>query len=210
MLAGGTWIAPPQLQAAAPPTYPWQKREAEAVRQLEQIEARIYRSSTVCGRPVISVGLPQYRAKARHFELLAAFAQLRELSLEFDPGSSFGRYELDPLVVHVRQLGSLEKLDLGPGRVSDAGLVNLAGLHRLRSLAVRRGVTDAGLKHLRDLKELRELGYFSADLRGDGLKHLAKLSKLEHFYLDRSTIAPKSLASLPPLPGLTRLSVTVP
>ena len=43
---------------------------------------------------------------------------------------------------------------------------------RPRSFAVRRGVTDAGLKHLRELKDLRELGYLSADLRGDVPVHV--------------------------------------
>jgi hypothetical protein len=206
-LAAGIWSTPLTLQAAGPPVFPWQRREAEAAKQLEQIKAEVTRSTSLWGKPVLFVDLPPWCAKARHFELLAAFTHLRGLSVKFDRGGSIGRYDLDPLLVHVRQLGSLERLNLGPGNVTDAGLANLAALHKLRLFAVRRGVTDAGLKHLRELKELRELYYLSATLRGDGLKYLAKLSKLEHLYLDRSTITPTSLASLPPLPGLTRLSL---
>jgi hypothetical protein len=70
-------------------------------------------------------------------------------------------------------------------QVTDQGLQHLARLTRLEKLDLSdTKITDPGLVHLAGLTELRELNLLqSHGIKGDGLKYLANLKKLEQLLL---------------------------
>lgn len=82
-------------------------------------------------------------------------------------------------------MNQLRKLDLDRNAVTDTGLKNLAGMKRLRELHLGGclQVTDAGLKHLRDLEALEYLSVSSTHVTDAGLEYLPELTKLQFLNL---------------------------
>jgi hypothetical protein len=74
-----------------------------------------------------------------------------------------------------------------PGKkVTDADLRHLADLPQLRILKLDAAtrITDAGLKELAGLKQLTDLGLGSTQVTDAGLKHLAGLTELRDLNLN--------------------------
>ena len=64
---------------------------------------------------------------------------------------------------------------LVPGKVTDAGLKELADLKQLTTLELQSSpVTDAGLKELADLKQLTSLSLYQTQVTADGVADLQK------------------------------------
>src|SRR5690606_35410991 len=65
----------------------------------------------------------------------------------------------DAGLVYLKDLTSLQSLDLSGCNITDAGLVHLKDLSSLRSLNLSeyQNITDAGLAHLRDLTSLKTI-----------------------------------------------------
>jgi hypothetical protein len=64
-------------------------------------------------------------------------------------------------------------LDLGATRVTDAGLKGLAGLTQLKNLYLQdTNVTDDGLKYLRGLKQLQSLDLNGTKVTARGIQEL--------------------------------------
>jgi hypothetical protein len=88
-------------------------------------------------------------------------------------------------LVHLKDLASLENLNLIGQRITDKGMVEIAALTNLRGLLLRGDqITDAGLKQLHRLKHLRQLHLDEARVTPDGVAALK--SKLPD--LDESSI----------------------
>jgi hypothetical protein len=83
-----------------------------------------------------------------------------------------------------------------------AGLKNLKSLHiYLESWEIKADpkierVTDAGLEHLKDLKELEELNLMGQKITDAGLQHLQGLKQLRVLYLGQSRVTPAGEAAL--------------
>jgi hypothetical protein len=76
-------------------------------------------------------------------------------------------------------------LDLGGARVTDAGLKELAALEQLRLLDLRGGrMTDAGLKDLSACQRLQALDLTGTQVTDEGLKEIARLPRLQALYLN--------------------------
>ncbi|MHC4401889.1 MAG: choice-of-anchor C family protein, partial [Planctomycetota bacterium] len=95
-------------------------------------------------------------------------------------------------------LSSLEHLILnGCPQLTDAGLVHLEGLAKLKGLGLERAnVTDAGLSNLSTLIELDYLSLNGTRVGDAGLKHLSGLTNLGVLYLCDTDTADAGLASL--------------
>ena len=90
--------------------------------------------------------------------------------------------------------------------MSDAGLKHLKGLTQLRLLDLDgTQVSDAGLEHLKGLTQLRDLGLDGTRVSDAGLKHLRGLTQLQELYLCDTKV---SDAGLEHLKGLTQLQVS--
>jgi hypothetical protein len=118
--------------------------------------------------------------------------------------------QTDAILADIGRLPRLERLDANSVRVTDAGMVHLAGLTRLRSLGIEGtpGLTDAGLAHLSALYQLESLMIQGTmGIEGPGLAHLAGLKRLEFLMLDTKTH--NGLDSLSKLTGLKKLFLGV-
>lgn len=105
-------------------------------------------------------------------------------------------------IVHLN-MGQTKPDGLGPaGReppsgVTDEGLKHLAQLKNLRVLILpHSGITDKGLVHLKDLKNLRELWLDFLSLTDAGLVHLKGLTKLKVLRFHGSKITDEGMENL--------------
>ncbi len=109
----------------------------------------------------------------------------------------------------MRDLPDLVSIDLDSMDVDDSRLALLGRYSGLRYLVLRDNprITDAGLVHLAGLRRLR--GLFLEDTRiGDaGLAHVTGLSHLEFLDLDGTRVTDAGLAHLGGLHGLDTLSL---
>lgn len=109
-------------------------------------------------------------------------------------GAKAGDAQLDALKPLTEQLFWL---NLGGTGVTDAGLKNLSGLKNLRRLHLEKtAVGDDGLGALKDLAELRYLNLYGTKVSDKGLGALAGLKKLESLYLWQTSVTDAGAAEL--------------
>jgi hypothetical protein len=146
-----------------------------------------------------------------------ALAELRKLDakLEFRGndliGVSFFKAKdkaTDKLLEHLKNLSSLETLNLFESPVSDNGLVHVAELKNLKVLVVKSDkVTNQGLKHLRGLTKLTNLVLYGSQVNDETLPYLAGLTELQYLNFYNTKISDKGLVHLQGLPKLQQLYV---
>lgn len=91
---------------------------------------------------------------------------------------------LAPLALNLRWL------DLARTRVTDTGLVQVAGMKNLKRLHLERtGISDAGLAHLADLTELEYLNLYGTSVTDAGLEELKPLANLRQLYLWQTKVS---------------------
>jgi hypothetical protein len=91
--------------------------------------------------------------------------------------------------------------------VTDAGLTYVRGLNALRhlDLANCKQITDAGMEHLTELRDLEYLELDSTAISDAGLSHLKELKRLRHIRLENTRITDKGLLHLSGLTGIEDL-----
>jgi len=121
----------------------------------------------------------------------------------------------DAILGDVSRLKPLEALSLSScDRVTDAGLKSLGELTELKELDLTlTKVTGAGLAELCALKQLRSLTLLCDDIDDAGMRHLSKLKQLRYLDLSCTHVTDAGLKELSPLSdlqllGLTRCEVT--
>ncbi|MFT5192139.1 MAG: hypothetical protein ACI9DF_005179 [Verrucomicrobiales bacterium] len=97
---------------------------------------------------------------------------------------------------HLALLGPLAPqlawLYLNKTQVTDAGIKHLAGLKQLRRLHLANtGITNAGVKHLEGLENLETLNIYGTKVSDDVLASLAKLPKLKKVFLYSTEVSPR-------------------
>jgi internalin A len=107
-------------------------------------------------------------------------------------------------MAHLRALSSLRGLELGREfSVGNAGLAVLKDFPALEYLDCDTAVTDAGLKHLAQVRNLRWLRLRTGQIWGRGLAELSKLPRLERLCLwGEKGLSDRHISYLE---GLTRL-----
>ena len=113
----------------------------------------------------------------------------------------------DTGLAHLRELTSLQRLNLLETRISDAGLEHLAAMHHLRHLQLPAQITDAGLVHLRGLTHLEFL-HVPELITDAGLVHLAGMVHLQRLFLSGTPITDAGLVHLSGLRRLKKLLLT--
>jgi Leucine Rich repeat len=123
--------------------------DESAVQALRDLGATIKRDESKPNKPVVAV----------HFcdPSMADKEWLKDL--KYLPWYMLGRVDAkDDALENVKELGSLQVLDVWHTQVSDEGLKYLKDLKCLEVLDLRQThVTDAGLEELKPLKSLRKL-----------------------------------------------------
>ncbi len=117
---------------------------------------------------------------------------------------------INGIVPALAQLPSLKQISFYRASIRDDDLAGLSELRQLESLDLQRTrVTDAGLIHLRNLSKLKtlRLGGYGTEIKDKGIRYLATLSNLEELSLDRTSITDAALAHLRGLNKLKSLSV---
>ncbi|HJS07856.1 MAG TPA: hypothetical protein VJ809_09350, partial [Pirellulales bacterium] len=132
------------------------------------------------------------------------------------PGRLTVADDADALVARIAQLGGhivrsesgeIVAIDLANRPTGDEDLRLLAAAPHLQKLVVwGAGVTDVGVDHLAQLKNLAELTLENTLVTDAGLAKLAPLAKLKSLNLQRATgITDEGLAHVAKLPELTYL-----
>ena len=103
----------------------------------------------------------------------------------------------DAGLVHLRGLPKLRQLGLTHTQVTDAGLAQLEKLPELRILFVSETqVTDAGLVHLQRLKKLQAIGLYGNKITDAGLVHLRGLYELRWLNLGGTQVSDAGVLGL--------------
>ena len=136
---------------------------------------------------------------------LKDFTGLRQLNLS-------GRFPHSGLFDAIRGMKDLEVFQM-PNAPHDDEFAIVAGMPKLRELSVVAvgfgpGVTDNGIKALRDLKEMRKLRLWSKKVTDSGLKHIAGLTKLTELELVNTKITDASMPLVATFTDLERLDLT--
>jgi len=119
----------------------------------------------------------------------------------------------DTHLAYVERLINLKELHVYSDRITEAGLVHLKGLSKLRRLHLlpmgngEGWLTDVGLGYLADLVNLRELSLFWEKITDKGLSHIEGITELTQLTLDGNKITDEGLRHLRGLKELTELSL---
>ena len=187
------------------------------------------------GRPVIALSIHRFYATDAVLERLSAFPDLEELAFLED--TSVVRTGIHPVwrvsdegVGHLRRLKHLRSLSLPTSLLTDAGMAYLGEMTQLEELAIGNGngrvvprepangtldesivanVTDAGLKRLQALRELRSLTLFGTRITDDGLESLKQFIHLRkhNIRLLKGGVTERGLAHLKNVPSLRDLAI---
>ncbi|HXY33329.1 MAG TPA: hypothetical protein VEI07_03815, partial [Planctomycetaceae bacterium] len=116
--------------------------------------------------------------------------------------------EYAPLLSQLRLFTNLTTLDCQTN-ITDAGLKELAGLKKLKSLCLANtDITDAGLSELRGIENLESLILSNTRVRDAGLKELSGLKNMKLLELGGTRITDAGLKALRGLKNLESLDLS--
>jgi Leucine-rich repeat (LRR) protein len=117
----------------------------------------------------------------------------------------------DSQMKYLAGLSQLQALEISNTKVTDAGLMHIRDLKNLTDLRLQTRehgqITDKGIEYLGGLTHLTELVVWSPDVSDSGLKYLKALTKLESLRLDSTRVTGAGLEHLKGATGLTRLDL---
>lgn len=106
----------------------------------------------------------------------------------------------DEGMISVQKLHQLHTLEIYGPYITDAGLKHLSDLPNLKELLIidpGLGITDEGLKHLANLASLTMLSLDGADaITDEGLRHLARLANLKELNIESAKVTTEGLTWL--------------
>ncbi len=170
------------------------------------------------------------RFNDRGMENISSLTQLENFNAHWIEGIT------DRGAAYLKNMPSLKSLDIGHAKLTDRAMRDLNQIHTLEYLRLPNyGLTDAGLKHVTELQNLRNiwvgcsslspltdeslysvsqlknlevLSIGGAGLTDGGMKHVAKLTNLKRLSLFYSKqLTDKGLAELAELESLTEFSL---
>ena len=136
--------------------------------------------------------------------------RLEHLDLGFAGISDAGTRVSDAGLSPIADKFDLQYLDLYGTQITDEGLVQLAGLRRLKHLNLSyTAIGDAGLAVLTNMPELEFLGLRGTLVTDEGLAPLRSLKALKKLHLRETAITDKALGVLVQLVSLKKIDVNV-
>jgi Leucine-rich repeat (LRR) protein len=114
----------------------------------------------------------------------------------------------DDWLKHLAGQSHLRRLELSGTAVTSAGLVHLKDLKTLEILNVcLTAVDDRGLEHLAGLTNMRRMVVCSSKITGTGFRHLGGMTKLESINLHSSPASDAGLEAIGKMTSLHRLEI---
>jgi Leucine-rich repeat (LRR) protein len=108
----------------------------------------------------------------------------------------------------IKDVTGLEVLRLEGTKISDAGMVHLRNLTRLKVLGLSQGVTDDGLAKLRDLSQLEEFYLSGTFISGSGLRNVNLGTSLRIVHAPRTAFGTAGIARLSAHKNLEEVDLT--
>lgn len=105
----------------------------------------------------------------------------------------------------VGRVTHLRALTLSGTRISDDGLHRLTGLSDLEFLSLNERITDDGLWHVGQMRELRTLWIGWTEITDEGISHVCSLPHLEELWLQNTRITDAALEKICNLDNLESL-----
>jgi Leucine-rich repeat (LRR) protein len=96
----------------------------------------------------------------------------------------------------LKQLKSLQILNLSQTAITDAGLKPIESLPNLRNLILPVSITDAGLVHVKGLTQLESLNLLDSQVSDAGLVHLKGLRNLKILLLNGTKVTDAGLREI--------------
>lgn len=96
------------------------------------------------------------------------------------------------------------------GNVTDAGIAHLAGLTEMKELTIlQANLTNRSLEHMQNMTKMEDLYIaYSKGITDAGLVHLRKMKRLQRFMLDEVSVTGSGFVHFKELPELVSLSFT--
>ena len=177
--------------------------DSKAEKAIEALKGKFDRDPKAKGNPIVAVSFDGLaNLMDADLKVLAGLKSLVVLKMRGDNRTDMKIS--DAGLIELAGLKSLKRLeiDFAP-KVTSKGLEALAGLENLAVLALQNTkVTDEGLKHFSRMKGLTILALDYTQVTNAGLKELAGLQNLEYLSLDFTKV---SDAGLKELAGLKKL-----
>jgi hypothetical protein len=134
-------------------------------------------------------------------KLLAGQDKLRTLELSGTVVTSAG-------LVHLKDLKSLEVLNICLTACSDAGFEHLAGLTKMKRMVVCASkITGSGFAHLGGMTQLESINLHSAPASDAGLEAIAKLTSLKRLEIVHTHVTDAGLKHIGTLKNLRQFHV---
>jgi mono/diheme cytochrome c family protein len=143
--------------------------------------------------PAVAAAMQKVNATGASLMPIAADAKTFRFTA-LNVAKDFGDAGLEPLVPIADKITSL---DIARSKVTDAGLKALAGMKNLKELHLEgTGISDAGLDQLKGLAELEYINLYNTKVTDAGMAKLGALSKLKAVYLWQSGVTKAGVAAL--------------
>ena len=143
--------------------------------------------------PALAAAMQKVNATGASLMPIAADAKAFRFTA-LNVAKEFGDAGLEPLGPIADKIASL---DIARSKVTDAGLKALAGMKNLKELHLEgTGISDAGLDHLKGLAELEYLNLYNTKVTDAGAAKLAGLGKLKAIYLWQTGVTKAGVAAL--------------
>jgi len=115
----------------------------------------------------------------------------------------------DQDLARLAELQNLAVLHLDGTRITDAGLFHLRNITSLRDLSLRycEHLSDAGIGHLKDLRNLDRLWLYATPISNDGLTHIKELKNLTSLDVGYTRVTEEGLDHLLELKNLIFLHI---
>lgn len=102
----------------------------------------------------------------------------------------------EPGLKHLKKMPKMTNLNLQSTGVTDEGLAGIKDLTQLKSLMLPEKISDAGLVHVKNLKDLESLNVYHSTVTDAGLVHFEGLTRLRDLDVGETKVTDAGVSKL--------------